>query len=76
MVLPFNKSITRKHSFDDYRLTLILHGTVSAFDETLVHVIIPSEEQVPYIGRGLGECQQNLLAMWYFDIVFTFVWIG
>ena len=39
-----------------------------------VHVVIPSDKQVPYRGRGRGECYQNVLAICYFNMIFTFVW--
>ena len=42
----------------------------------LVHAVIPSDKQVPYRGRGRGECYQNVLAICDFNMIFTFVWAG
>ena len=38
--------------------------------------MIPSDKQVPYRGRGRGEYYQNVLAICYFNMIFTFVWAG
>ena len=37
--------------------------------------MIPSDKQVPYRGRGIGECYQNVLAICDFNMIFTFVWL-
>lgn len=57
-------------------LTRIFRGAVGALDGTLVHAVIPANKQVPYRGRGRGDCYQNVLAMCDFDMIFTFVWAG
>lgn len=49
---------------------------MSALDGTLLHTVIPSDKQIPYRGRGCGECYQNVLAMCDFVINFTFVAVG
>ena len=38
--------------------------------------MIPYDKQVPYRGRGRGECYQNVLAICDFNMIFTFVWTG
>ena len=51
-------------------------GAVGALDGTLIRDVIPSDNQVPYQGRGRGECYQNVLGICDFDMVFTFIWAG
>ncbi|KAK3204988.1 hypothetical protein Dsin_019034 [Dipteronia sinensis] len=51
-------------------------GAIGAIDGTLIHASIPIEEQVPYRGRGKGECYQNVLAICNFDIICRYVVIG
>ena len=49
---------------------------MGALDGTLIRAVIPSDKQVPYRGRGRGECYQNVLGICDFDMVFTFIWAG
>lgn len=49
---------------------------MSTLDRTLAHAIIPFGKPVPYRGKGLGECYQNVLVMCDFDMIFIFVWDG
>ena len=45
-------------------------------DGTLIHDVVPIQEQHLYRGRGKGECYQNVLAICDFNMVFTFVVAG
>ena len=38
--------------------------------------MIPSNKQVPYRGRGIGEYYQNVLTICDFNMIFIFVWAG
>ncbi|KAJ9538100.1 hypothetical protein OSB04_030833 [Centaurea solstitialis] len=49
-------------------------GAIGALDGTLIHAVVPSDQQARYRGRGRGECYQNVLAICDFNMVFTFVW--
>ncbi|KAF7143180.1 hypothetical protein RHSIM_Rhsim05G0210200 [Rhododendron simsii] len=49
---------------------------MSALDGTLISAVVPRDQQIPYRGRGRGECYQNVLAICDFDMLFTFVWAG
>lgn len=51
-------------------------GAVGALDGTLISAVVPHDQQIPYRGRGRGECYQNVLAICDFDMLFTFVWAG
>ncbi|XP_024979053.1 uncharacterized protein LOC112516268 [Cynara cardunculus var. scolymus] len=56
--------------------TRIERGAIGALDGTLVHAVVPSDQQTRYRGRGRGECYQNVLAICDFNMIFTFVWAG
>ncbi|KAJ9553695.1 hypothetical protein OSB04_017740 [Centaurea solstitialis] len=58
------------------RLRRVFKGAIGALDGTLIHAIVPIEEQHLYRGRGKGECYQNVLAICDFNMVFTFVVAG
>ncbi|KAJ9552758.1 hypothetical protein OSB04_016803 [Centaurea solstitialis] len=51
-------------------------GAIGAIDGTLIHVVVPTQEQHLYRGRGRGECYQNVMAICDFNMVFTFVVVG
>lgn len=51
-------------------------GAIGALDGTLVHAIIPADQQARYRGRGRGDCYQNVLGVCDFNMIFTFVWAG
>lgn len=53
-----------------------ISGAVGALDDTLVHAVIPVNQQARYRGRGRGECYQNVLGICDFNMIFTFVWAG
>ncbi|XP_024980897.1 uncharacterized protein LOC112517752 [Cynara cardunculus var. scolymus] len=55
----------------DYR-----KGAIGALDVTLIHAVVPVDQQARYKGRGRGECYQNVLAICDFNMVFTYVWAG
>ncbi|KAK9053889.1 hypothetical protein SSX86_024964 [Deinandra increscens subsp. villosa] len=48
----------------------------SALDGTLVHAVLPANQQPCFRGRGKGECYQNVLGICDFDMIFTYVWAG
>ncbi|KAJ9546559.1 hypothetical protein OSB04_019102 [Centaurea solstitialis] len=58
------------------RLRRVFKGAIGALDGTLIHAIVPIQEQHLYRGRGKGECYQNVLAICDFNMVFTFVVAG
>ncbi|KAI3702249.1 hypothetical protein L6452_27979 [Arctium lappa] len=58
------------------RLRRIFKGAIGTLDGTLIHVVVPIQEQHLYRGRGKGECYQNVLAICDFNMVFTFVVAG
>ncbi|KAH7856183.1 hypothetical protein Vadar_033647 [Vaccinium darrowii] len=58
------------------RIRPVFQGAVGALDGTLISAVVPPDQQVPYRGRGKGECYQNVLAICDFDMLFTFVWAG
>ena len=58
------------------KLKQIFPGAIGALDGTLVHAVVPVDQQTRYRGRGKGECFQNVLAICDFDMIFTFVWAG
>ncbi|KAI3678458.1 hypothetical protein L6452_37752 [Arctium lappa] len=58
------------------RLRRIFKGAIGALDGTLIHAVVPIQEQHLYRGRGKGECYQNVLAICDFNMVFTFVVAG
>ncbi|KAL8102018.1 hypothetical protein AgCh_033791 [Apium graveolens] len=51
-------------------------GAIGALDGTLIHAIVPASQQARYRGRGRGECYQNILGIYDFNMIFTFVWAG
>ncbi|XP_071725037.1 uncharacterized protein [Rutidosis leptorrhynchoides] len=51
----------------------IFKGAVGAFDGTLVHAIIPLDQQIAYRGRGKGKCYQNVLAICDFNMILTYI---
>ncbi|KAI3667047.1 hypothetical protein L6452_42089 [Arctium lappa] len=56
----------------------IFPGDIGALDGTLIHAVVPLNQQTRYIGRGRGrgDCFQNVLAMCDFNMIFTYVWVG
>ncbi|WCJ44021.1 hypothetical protein M5689_024717 [Euphorbia peplus] len=56
------------------RLRQVFQGAVGALDGTLIHAVVPAEQQTLY--RGRGECYQNVLSVCDFDMIFTLVWVG
>ena len=46
---------------------------MGAIDGTLIHACIPVDQQVPYQGRGRGECFQNVMVVCDFDMIFRYV---
>ncbi|GJZ61141.1 hypothetical protein Tco_0617278 [Tanacetum coccineum] len=51
----------------------IFLGATSVLDGTLVHAIVPINEQTAYRGRGCGGFYQNILGICDFDMIFIFV---
>ncbi|XP_059304890.1 uncharacterized protein LOC132056626 isoform X3 [Lycium ferocissimum] len=58
------------------RLRRIFKGAIGALDGTLVHAVVPANQQIVYRGRGKGKCYQNVLAICDFNMVFTYVYAG
>nr|KAJ0214273.1 hypothetical protein LSAT_V11C400219720 [Lactuca sativa] len=58
------------------RLKEIFLGAICALDGTLVHAVVFADQQTRYMGRGKGECFQNVLGICDFNMIFTFVWVG
>ncbi|KAL8091528.1 hypothetical protein AgCh_033957 [Apium graveolens] len=83
-MMEFAKEIIVPTSFDPNpdvpgnhkALRRIFQGAVGALDDTLVHAVIPNDQQTCYRGRGRGECYQNVLGICDFNMIFTFVWAG
>ncbi|KAL7593145.1 hypothetical protein Lser_V15G34059 [Lactuca serriola] len=54
----------------------IFPEAIGALYGTLVHVVVPVDQQTHYRRRGKGECYQNVIGICNFDMIFTFVWAG
>ncbi|XP_052625035.1 uncharacterized protein LOC128132480 [Lactuca sativa] len=54
----------------------IFPGAIGAPDGTLIHTVVPVDQQTHYRGRGKGECYQNVIGICNFDMIFTFAWAG
>ncbi|KAJ9553054.1 hypothetical protein OSB04_017099 [Centaurea solstitialis] len=52
----------------------LMHGAIGALDGTLIHAIVPLNQQARY--RGRGDCFQNVLGMCNFNMILTYVWAG
>ncbi|KAF7144838.1 hypothetical protein RHSIM_Rhsim04G0146200 [Rhododendron simsii] len=61
---------------ENCRIRHIFQGAVVALDGTLISAVVPHDQQIPYRGLGRGECYQNVLSIYDFDMLFTFVWAG
>ncbi|KAI3747347.1 hypothetical protein L6452_09801 [Arctium lappa] len=83
-MMEFAREVVGPTSFDGTtntserfrHLKEIFPGAIGALDGTLIHVVVPSDQQARYRGRGRGECYQNVLAIYDFNMIFTFVWAG
>lgn len=62
--------------FSSFIVFVFKKGAMGALDGTLIHAVVPSDQQARYRGRGRGECYQNVLAICDFNMIFTFVWAG
>lgn len=51
-------------------------GAIGALDGTLVDANIPIRDQIPFRGRGQGNCYQNVMAVCDFDMKFIYVMAG
>ncbi|XP_075099149.1 uncharacterized protein LOC142176015 [Nicotiana tabacum] len=58
------------------KLRNFFKGAIGALDGTLVHAVIPANQQIVYRGRGKGKCYQNVLAICDCNMVFTYVYAG
>ncbi|KAE8691214.1 Detected protein of unknown function [Hibiscus syriacus] len=77
--MDFSHSFAIKHCFVPNAIDISQGKDIKltcALDRTLVHAIVPIDQQARYRGRGNGECYQNVLAICDFDMIFTFVWAG
>ena len=76
VIVPTTGDVISSTSERHRKLKEIFPGAIGALDGTLVHAIVPADQQTRYRGRGKGECFQNVLAICDFDMIFTFVWAG
>ncbi|XP_052621109.1 uncharacterized protein LOC128126970 [Lactuca sativa] len=76
IIVPTSSNTTRNTSERHRRLKNIFPRALGALDGTLVHAVVPVDEQTRYRGRGKGECYQNVIGICDFDMIFTFVWAG
>ena len=76
IIVPTSSNPTRNTSERHRRLMHIFPGAIGALDGTLVHAVVPVDQQTRYRGRGKGECYQNVIGICNFDMIFTFVWAG
>ena len=76
VIVPTNSNATVNSSERHRKLKEIFPGAIGALDGTLVHAVVPADQQTRYRGRGKGECFQNVLGICDFDMIFTFVWAG
>ncbi|KAJ0428840.1 putative harbinger transposase-derived nuclease domain-containing protein [Helianthus annuus] len=76
VIVPTSSNVSANNSERHRRLKEIFPGAIGALDGTLIHAIVPVDQQTRYRGRGKGECFQNVLAICDFDMIFTFVWAG
>ncbi|XP_075080484.1 uncharacterized protein LOC142165985 [Nicotiana tabacum] len=67
-----NPHILRAHK----KLRKVFKGAIGALDGTLVHAVIPANQQIVHRGRGKGKCYQNVLAICDFNMVFNYVYAG
>ncbi|GJS79614.1 hypothetical protein Tco_0729495 [Tanacetum coccineum] len=54
----------------------IFTGEISGLNGTLIHAVVPVDQQIRYRGRGKGECFQNVLGICNFNMTVMFVWAG
>ena len=76
IIVPTSSNSTTNTSERHRRLMQIFPGAIGALDGTLVHAVVPVDQQTRYRGRGKGECYQNVIGICNFDMIFTFVWAG
>ncbi|KAK9071725.1 hypothetical protein SSX86_008154 [Deinandra increscens subsp. villosa] len=76
IIVPTSSDETTNISERHQRLKAIFPGAIGALDGTLVHAVVPTNQQNCYRGRGKVVCYQNVLGICDFDMIFTFVWAG
>ncbi|KAK9058936.1 hypothetical protein SSX86_021553 [Deinandra increscens subsp. villosa] len=76
VIVPTSSNPIADASDRHRKLKQVFPGAIGALDGTLVHAIVPSDQQNRYRGRGKGDCFQNVLGICNFDMIFTFVWAG
>ncbi|KAK9076456.1 hypothetical protein SSX86_004790 [Deinandra increscens subsp. villosa] len=76
IIVPTSSDGTTNISERHQRLKNIFSGAIGALDGTLVHAVLPANQQPCFRGRGKGECYQNVLGICDFDMIFTYVWAG
>ncbi|XP_024969621.1 uncharacterized protein LOC112508984 [Cynara cardunculus var. scolymus] len=76
VIRPTSSEATQNTSERQRNLRQIFSGAMGALDGTLVHAVVPVDQQARYRGRGRGECYQNILGICDFNMLFTFVWAG
>ncbi|XP_045797408.1 putative nuclease HARBI1 [Trifolium pratense] len=60
---------------DDRRYWPYFEGCIGAIDGTHIPAIVPTKDQIPYIGRK-GYPTQNVMLVCNFDMLITFVVVG
>lgn len=76
MIVPTSSNGTTDTTKRHRRLNDIFSGAIGALDGTLVHAVVPDDQQARFRVRGKDECYQNVLGICDFDMIFTFVWAG
>ncbi|KAK3218590.1 hypothetical protein Dsin_012560 [Dipteronia sinensis] len=67
--LSFNDKLS---GISNRRIRQVFKDVVGA-NGTLVHACISSDKQVPYRGHRKGECFQNVMTIYDFDMIFKYV---
>ncbi|KAM3270298.1 hypothetical protein P3S67_029405 [Capsicum chacoense] len=77
MIAPttFDSNINISGAYNK-RLRRIFKETIGAQDGTLVHVVVPANQQIIYRGRRKGKCYQNALSIGDFNTIFTYIYVG
>ncbi|XP_052627651.1 uncharacterized protein LOC128134214 [Lactuca sativa] len=76
IIIPTSSTPIRNTSERHRWLMHIFPGAIGALDGTLIHAVVPVDQQTHYRGRRKGECYQNVIGICNFDMIFTFVWAG
>ncbi|XP_060171203.1 uncharacterized protein LOC132602321 [Lycium barbarum] len=83
-MMKFAKEMIARTTFDSNmnipgahnKLRRNFKGAVGALNGTLVHAVVPANQQIVYGGRGKGKCYHNVMEICDFNMVFTYVYAG